>query len=96
MVKTKSNVVTGPRVLPVIQVGPVRYYADLRLGQFRETDNPHHYIEFNSKQGQLMCRQNGILQCPACRMSVIVSKMYENQPLRCMQCLRLMDPLIDE
>ena len=56
MAKAKQKVVTGPRVLPVVQYGQIRYFADLRLRQFRDIENPHNYVEFDSEQGRLICR----------------------------------------
>jgi len=88
----KQQVITGPRILPVVQYGQVRYFADLLLGQFRDIGNPHHYIDFDSEQGRLICRQTGVLWCPECRMGVIISKAFERQTLRCMQCMRLIVP----
>ena len=89
MAGAKQKVVTGPRVLPVVQYGQIRYFADLRLRQFRDIENPHNYVDFDSEQGRLICRQTGVIQCPECGMSVIVSKASEQQNLRCMQCMSL-------
>ena len=91
----KQKVVTGPRVLPVVQYGQTRYFADLRLAQFRDIENPHNYVEFNSEQGRLICRQTGVIWCSECGMSAIVSKVSEQQNLRCMQCMSLIEPLSD-
>jgi len=92
MAGAKQQVNTGPRVLPVVQYGSTRYFADLRLRQFRDIENPHNYIDFDSKQGRLMCRQTGVLWCPECGMSVIISKAFEQQNLRCMRCMSLIEP----
>ena len=96
MAEAKQKIVTGPRVLPVVQYGPVRYFADLRLRQFRHIKNPHNYVDFDSEQGRLICRQTGVIRCPQCGMSVIGSKMFEEQNLRCMQCMSLIEPLPDK
>ena len=95
MAGAKQKVITGPRVLPVIQYGPTRYFADLFLGQFRDIENPHNYVDFDSEQGRLICRQTGVIRCPECGMSVIISKASEQQNLRCMQCMSLIEPLPD-
>jgi hypothetical protein len=95
MAKAKQKIVTGPRVLPVVQYGQTRYFADLRLRQFRDIENPHNYVDFDSEQGRLICRQTGVIWCPECGMSVIVSKASEQQSLRCMQCMSLIEPLPD-
>ncbi len=92
MTGAKQQVITGPRVLPVVQYGPARYFADLLLGQFRDIGNPHDYIDFDSEQGRLICKQTGVLWCPECGMSVIISKAFERQTLRCMQCMDLVVP----
>ena len=96
MAEAKQKVVTGPRALPVVQYGPTRYFADLRLAQFRDIENPHNYVDYDSEQGRLMCRQTGVIWCPGCGMSVIVSKLFEEQNLRCMQCMSLIEPLPDK
>jgi len=96
MTKVKQKAVTGPRVLPVVQYGQIRYFADLRLRQFRDIENPHNYVDFDSEQGLLMCRQPGVIRCPGCGMSVIVPKAFEQQSLRCMQCMGLIMPLSDK
>ena len=87
MIGAKQQVVKGPRVLPVVQYGRARYFADLLLGQFRDIENPHSFVDFDSEQGRLMCRQTGVLWCPGCGMGVIISKAFEQQTLRCMQCM---------
>ena len=96
MSEAKQKVVTGPRVLPVVYYGTTAYFADLFLGQFRDMKNPHNYIDFDSEQGRLMCRQTGVLWCSECRMSVILSKAFEGQSLQCMQCLHVIDPPVSE
>ena len=89
MAGVKQKAVTGPRVLPVVRYGQTRYFADLRLAQFRDIENPHNYVDYDSEQGRLICRQTGVIRCPGCGMSVIVSKAFEQQSLRCMQCMSL-------
>ena len=97
MAKVKQKVVTGPRVLPVVQYRQIRYFADLRLKQFRDNENPHNYVDFDSEQGRLICRQTGVIWCPECGMSVIVSKASEQHNLRCMHCMMsLIEPLSDK
>ena len=96
MAEAKQKVVTGPRVLPVVQYGQTRYFADLRLAQFRDIKNPHNYVDLDSEQGRFMCRQTGVIRCPGCGMSVIVSKAFEQQSLRCMHCMSLIMPLPDK
>lgn len=96
MVMPKLRLVTGPRVLPVVHYDTKAYFADLFLGQFRDIENPHNFVDFDSEQGRLMCSQTGVIWCPECRMSVIVSKAFEQQRLRCMQCLCMLEPAFGE
>ena len=96
MTMPKQKLVIGPRVLPVVHCGTTGYFADLLLGQFRDIENPHNYIDFDSEQGQLMCSQTSVVWCPECRMSVIVSKAFEQEKIRCMQCLNLFEPSFSE
>jgi len=85
--ETQQDVFAGPWVLPQVQYGPTRYFADLRLRQFRDVDNPHNYIDFGSETGQLMCRQAGITVCPGCGMTAIISPPSFEEELWCMRCL---------
>ena len=87
-----TKLATGPRALPVVHYGTSRYFADLLLRQFRDIENPHNFVDFDSEQGRLMCSQTGIVWCPECRMSMIVSRAFEQKALRCMQCLTVLEP----
>ena len=89
----QQDVFAGPWVLPQVQYGRTRYFADLRLRQFRNVDNPHDYVDFASEQGQQMCRQAGILVCPRCAVAAIVSPSLGLEKLRCVSCLELIVPL---
>ena len=91
--EAQQDILAGPWVLPQIQYGPIRYFADLRLRQFRDVDDPHNYIDFASEQGQLMCRQAGIMVCPRCGVATIVSAALDREKLRCVSCLELIVPL---
>ena len=92
MTVIKQQVINGPRVLPIVQYGTTRYFADLLLGQLRDIKKPHHYIDFDSEQGQVICRQTGIVWCPECGMAMLISKAFERQTLRCMQCMDFIVP----
>ena len=96
MAKAKQQVNTGPVGSPMVRYGSKQYFADLRLREFREIENPHNGIVFDSEKGQLMCRQAGIICCPKCGMSVIISKVFEQQRLRCMQCTGSIRPSVSE
>jgi len=92
MTEAKQRVMTGPMTLPIVQYGQERYFADLLLGQFRDIDDPHRFVDFDSEQGRLMCQQTGVVWCNECGMAVIISKAFEQQTLRCMQCMDWMVP----
>jgi len=93
MEKTKQKIFTGPRVLPVVQYGPIKYFADLRLREFRDVKDFSNSVRFDSEMGQQMCIQTGVVSCPSCGMSAIVSMAIENETLRCMRCFGLIEPL---
>jgi len=82
----KRDTFAGPWVLPMVQCGPTRYIVNLRLRQFRDIDAPYECVEFDSEQGRQMRGQCGIVVCPACGMSAIVSAASNSQELRCMLC----------
>lgn len=90
--ETQQDVFAGPWVLPQIQVGATQYFADLRLKQFRDVDNPHNYVDFASEQGRLICRQAGITVCLECGMAAIISPSSFEHELWCMRCLDSVDP----
>ncbi|MFC1678096.1 hypothetical protein ACFL3G_13690 [Planctomycetota bacterium] len=96
MGKPKERVVTGPRPLPMVGYEETMYFADLRLGEFRDIKNIDNIVRFNSSQGQQMCTQLGVVSCPSCRMSVILSKRFEDETLQCMRCLSKIEPLCGE
>ena len=70
MTGAKQRIITGPRILPVVQYGRARYFADLQLGQFRDIENPHRFVDFDSEEGRLMCRRIGVAWCGECGMGV--------------------------
>ncbi len=93
MEKTKEAV---PRSLPIILYEGQQYFTDLRLNEFRPVRGLFSSIPFDSEQGKVMCRSTGVVTCISCGMSVIISKVYENNQLRCMQCFsREFLPLCD-
>ena len=95
MEEAKQEVFTGPWALPVVRNGLTSYFADLRLRQFRDVNNPHNYVDFDSEQGRLICRQSGIISCSQCETSFIVSPALDTEKLRCMWCFSLLVPLFD-
>ena len=95
MERAKQEVFTGPWALPIVRHGATKYFADLRLRQFRDISNPHNYVDFNSEQGRCICRQNGVIICPHCGTGAIVSPALDIEKLRCVKCFSLIVPLFD-
>jgi len=95
MAKTKQEVFTSPWALPIVRDGATKYFADLRLREFRNISYPHNYIGFDSEQGRSICRQNGIIICPHCGTSVIISPSLDIGKLRCVKCFSLLVPVFD-
>ena len=62
------------------------YVADLRLREFRSVDNPSLLILFESKLGRRLCEMAGIVSCPGCRTSMIVSSVVREEGVRCVRC----------
>jgi hypothetical protein len=84
----------GYGVLPVIQIGPRQYAADLRLRQFRNVKNPGEFVDFDSEQGRKMCEQAGIVVCRECQMAALIWPAAGRKELRCMNCLALIVPRV--
>ena len=84
MTEAKQQAMTGPMALPIVQYGRQRYFADLLLGQFRDINDPHRFVDFDSEQGRLMCRQAGVAWCSECGMGVIVSKAFDQNAILAM------------
>jgi hypothetical protein len=95
MEKTKQEVFTGSWALPIVRYGATRYFADLRLSQFRDIINPHNCVDFNSEQGKRICRHSGVILCPECGTGAIVSPALDIEKLRCVKCFNLIVPLFD-
>ena len=96
MEKPKEKAFTGPRALPIVQYGPIKYFADLRLKEFRDVKDFSNSVRFDSEKGRQICTQTGVVSCPSCGMSAIVSMAFENETLRCMRCFGLIEPLHSE
>lgn len=86
MERIKNVNETSPRALPVVLYDGKQYFADLRLNEFRPVQGLLESIPFDSEEGRIMCRDTGVVICKSCSMSVIISKAYEEEPLRCMRC----------
>ena len=96
MEQTKQKeVFSGPWTLPIVGVEATMYFTDLRLKQFRDINNPHNCVDFDSVQGQHMCMQNGIVTCFHCSTTAIIPTTMDMEMLRCIRCYSLIVPLFD-
>jgi hypothetical protein len=86
-----NQVAACPRCLPVVMLDGTAWFVDLRLRQFRETTNPHNYVDFDTVKGQRFCQQAGVVTCLRCGTSVIVSGSVLDEDLRCVRCGRVVD-----
>ena len=94
MKRMKTVNETSPRALPVVLYKGEQYFADLRLNEFRPVKS-FNSIPFDGKEGRIICRDTGVITCQSCGMSAIISKAYEEEPLRCMQCFNRLEPLYE-
>jgi len=94
VMKMKEDDTGGRGGLPVVQTGPMQYFADLRLRQLRNVKSPHESVDFDSERGRRMCEQAGIVVCRECQMAVLISPAADNKELRCMNCLALIVPRV--
>ncbi|MFC1676155.1 hypothetical protein ACFL3G_03960 [Planctomycetota bacterium] len=92
MGEPKEKVVKGPRALPIVGCGGTIYFVDLRLREFRDIKDFSNSVRFGSEKGQQICKETGVVSCPSCGMSTIVSQAFENEALRCMQCFNRIEP----
>jgi len=96
MERMKNVNEVSPRALPVILYKGEQYFADLRLNEFRPVQGLLASIPFDGEEGGIMCRNTGVITCKSCGMSVIISKAYEEELLRCMLCFsRELTPLYE-
>ena len=83
-----------PRRLPVFNWQGVDFFVDERLRQFRETKNPHNFIDFDSEAGRKMLEDAVRVTCRPCRAETVVSRHTTEDSARCFWCERktLRDP----
>ena len=95
MERMKNVNEVSPRALPVVLYKGEQYFADLRLNEFRPVKS-FNSIPFDSEEGRIICRDTGVVICKSCGMSVIISKAYKEELLRCMLCFsRELAPLYE-
>ena len=82
----------GPRRLTILKLPAVSYFVDLRLGQFRDVQDPGDCIDFSSEEGRQLCRQANIVTCGRCGAHVIVSSRLRADELNCVRCMAPIEP----
>jgi len=76
----------GPARLAILTLPGRQYFIDLRLGQFRNVEDPGDYVPFDSEEGGQLCRLANVVSCRHCRTHVIVSRWLREGPMRCVRC----------
>ena len=79
MEQVKKQVLAGPWTLPIVRYEATMYFADLRLRQFRDINNPHNCVDFDSELGRRMCVQSGVIICPECGTAAIFSPALDKR-----------------
>ena len=77
---------TGPVQLARFVFDGAEYFADLRLAEFRGVKDFSQRIVFDSPEGRQACDFAGIVSCPECAVSMIVSSVVRAEGVRCPQC----------
>jgi len=65
-----------PHQLPIMQLRGADYFVDIRFNLFREVDNPHNVIDFDTEIGRQMWSECHIAECPNCGIDAAV---WENE-----------------
>ena len=76
----------APKVLATVHVRDKEYFVDLRLGQFREVQNPHEYIDFDTPEGEGLLKYVPLAECQHCGFRAIISSAHTDDELHCMKC----------
>ena len=75
-----------PRRLPILEYEGLSYFVDARLRQFREMDNPHRFIDFDSTEGAEMRDRAVMIPCPFCGINSIVCRDTLRGVITCRRC----------
>ena len=75
-----------PRELPIVQWQGLDYFVDGRLNQFREVDNPHNFIDFDTMVGGQMCHELHVMKCPHCKLDELMYTEDDGNSLECSRC----------
>jgi hypothetical protein len=74
------------RILPCFDFEGINYTVDLRLGEFRKTQEPYVSIKFDSEQGRVMCEYLRIIRCFNCHKWILAPSMDDSDLARCVYC----------
>ena len=75
-----------PRELPIVHWNGLDYFVDGRLNQFREVDNPHNFIDFDTVIGGQMCQECHVMKCPYCELDELMYTDDDGNSLECSRC----------
>ena len=64
--ESEASYKPGPHQLQIVRLHDVDYFVDIRMNQFREVENPHNFIDFDTEIGQQMWSECNIAECPNC------------------------------
>lgn len=51
-----------PGRLAIVRWQGTDYFMDERMRQFRDVDDPHHFVEFDSPEGKRMLREGKLIR----------------------------------
>ena len=88
----EKNRYKGPNFLTVLKLPGISYFIDLRLGQFRDIENPCNFYDFNSEDGRRRCQQANVITCKKCNTHMIVSVRMKTCGLNCVRCIAPIEP----
>lgn len=74
----------APKVLATVHIRDKEYLVDLRLGQFREVENPHAFIDFDTPEGDALLEYVPLAECQHCGFRAIITSTEDE--LSCMKC----------
>ena len=77
---------TGSRMLPVLHYRGKRYFVDERLREFRNTENPHEVIGFDTVEGFWFCLNAKLFSCPHCGQEAVRWRNQLQDQMACLRC----------
>ncbi len=75
-----------PQPLAIVWLHGVEYFIDTDLNQFREVDNPHNFVDFDTEVGRQMWSECNITECPNCGIDEAVWESEDGEKKTCSLC----------